>query len=139
MSAETLIRMRGIGRLRGKFKDADDAPARLRKFAEVFDLNIELRKGYFEKTLPTISDRSFCFLHIDCDTYSGHVEVLGALYDRLVPGACIVFDDYDDDAWPGATKAVDEFFQDKAEDIQLHQTRPEGAWYVRKPAVDQES
>ena len=31
------------------------------------------------------------------------------VYNRMVKGGCIVFDDYDKKPWPGATKAVDEF------------------------------
>ena len=124
---------RSVLRLAGKFKDADDAPARLEAYSEAFGLNIDLRKGYFESTLPTIADRNFCFLHIDCDTYSGHVEVLNALYERLTPGGCIVFDDYHDDAWPGATEAVDAFFGKRQIEIQLDRSRTNAAWYAVKP------
>lgn len=128
--------MRSVERLSGKFKDADDAPARIKHFADVFDYRVELKKGYFEDTLPSVSDRALCFLHIDCDTYAGHVEVLEALYDRIAPGGCIVFDDYDDPAWPGATKAVDEFFANRAEVVSLSQARDNPAWFVTKPRGD---
>jgi hypothetical protein len=38
------------------------------------------------------------------------------LYDRVVPGGFILFDEYDRvDEWPGARQAVDEFFADKVE------------------------
>lgn len=118
---------------REKFRDADDAPKRIKRFAEAFELSVDLRKGYFEKTLPTISDKNFCFLHIDCDTYAGHIEVLEALYERLEPGGCVVFDDYNDDAWPGATKAVDEFFEGRPESVLLSEIRQQPAWHVIKP------
>lgn len=124
--------MRSAERLKGKFRDADDAPSRIKHFDRTFGTKIELRQGYFEATLPTIVDRSFCFVHIDCDTYAGHVEVLNALYDRLVPGGYIVFDDYNADAWPGATKAVDEFFAARTETVQISEARAQPAWYTIK-------
>ncbi len=123
---------RSVNRLAGKFRDAFDVPQRLERFGTAFDLNLELRKGYFEHTLPGIVEREFCFIHIDCDTYAGHIEVLDALYDRLVPGGCIVFDDYNDDAWPGATKATDEFFADRPGTVELCTERSEPAWFVTK-------
>ena len=126
--------LRSTRRLSGKFKDAADAPTRIEAFARAFDLNVTLKKGYFEHTLPSVTDREFCFLHIDCDTYSGHVEVLDALYDRLTPGAVIVFDDYADEAWPGATKAVDEFFGPKGIAVEKSEARATPAWYAIKPA-----
>ncbi|MBT8419083.1 MAG: TylF/MycF family methyltransferase [Silicimonas sp.] len=120
-------------RLMGKFKDADDVPRRLERFAETFGLQLDLRKGYFEQTLPGIADRQFCFLHIDCDTYSGHKEVLEALYDRLTPGGIIVLDDYKAEAWPGATKAVDEFLGPRGVEVRQDTSRAEPAWYAVKP------
>ncbi|MEK6215931.1 MAG: TylF/MycF family methyltransferase, partial [Boseongicola sp.] len=92
-------------RLMGKFKDADDVPGRINSFAKIFDINVDLRKGYFETTLPDVSDRQFCFLHVDSDTYASHKEVLEALFDCVVPGGVIVYDDYNAEAWPGATQA----------------------------------
>ena len=41
-------------------------------------------------------------------------------------------DDYKQPKWPGATQAVDEFFADKPETVNLSEARPNNAWYVRK-------
>jgi O-methyltransferase len=128
-----LTHFRGKSRLEGKFKGAEDVPTRLSRFAQHAGVNLDIRKGFFENTLPDIVDRKFCFIHIDCDTYSGHVEVLNSLYDRLVPGGTIVYDDYKAEAWPGATSAVDEFFADKPESIQMSDARSRPAWYSIKP------
>ncbi|MDD9923180.1 MAG: class I SAM-dependent methyltransferase [Boseongicola sp.] len=133
ITEEDTQRFRSETRLMGKFKDADDVPDRLSRFGKTFGLKIDLRKGYFENTLPGIADRQFCFLHIDCDTYAGHKEVLEALYDRLTPGATIVLDDYNDEAWPGATKAVDEFLGPLGVEIKQSTAREEPAWYAIKP------
>ncbi len=119
-------------RLIGKFKDADDVPQRLMRFSQCFDVNLVLKQGYFEQTLSELADISIAFLHIDCDTYTGHKEVLEALFDRLVPGGIVVLDDYQEDAWPGATKAVDEFLKDRPEEVQLSTARAQPAWYIVK-------
>lgn len=123
---------RGRKRLLGKFKDADDAPARLDGFARAFDIDLVLKKGYFEHTLPDLAGRKLSFLHIDCDTYAGHVEVLGALFDQVVSGGMIALDDYRDPAWPGATQAVDEFLADRPERVELSEVREDPAWIIRK-------
>lgn len=125
---------RGEDRLLAKFRDSGDVPERLERFARAFDISIDLRKGFFEDTLGGVSDRQFCFLHLDSDTYASHKEVLEALYDRIVPGGIVVYDDYKGKSWPGATRAVDEFFAERPEEVQLHDARTEPAWFTRKPS-----
>ena len=121
-------------RLMGKFKDIDDVPDRLKRFGETFGIKLDVRKGYFEHTLPDLKDRRFCFIHLDSDTYSSHVECFASLYDNLTPGGIIVYDDYASEAWPGAKKAIDEFLADKPEDVQVSRDRENEAWYSVKPA-----
>ncbi|NNE81324.1 MAG: hypothetical protein HKN18_13735 [Silicimonas sp.] len=129
-----ITRFRSKDRLEGKFTNADDVPARLNRFADAFEMKLDLHKGYFEHTLGGVSDRTFAFLHIDCDTYAGHIEVLDALYDRVVPGGIIVFDDYNTEEWPGATQAVDEFLADRPESVQVSHARAKPAYYMIKAA-----
>ncbi len=119
-------------RLMGKFKDAEDVPDRLGKFAEVFDIKLELKKGYFEHTLPGLAGRPISFLHLDSDTYASHMEVLNALYNQVTSGGVIVLDDYNAEAWPGATQAVDEFLADKPESVELSKAREAPAWHIVK-------
>jgi hypothetical protein len=76
---------------------------------------VRLLKGYFEKTLPQLSDHNFCFVHLDCDLYDSYKTCLEFFYPRLVTGGIILFDEYNDPPWPGCNKAVDEFFDDKSE------------------------
>jgi O-methyltransferase len=54
------------------------------------------------------------------------------LYPKITSGGCIVFDDYGSQAWPGAKKAVDEFFSDKPENPLYKSTRRYPAWYIIK-------
>jgi len=50
----------------------------------------------------------------------------------MVEGGVIVFDDYHAKKWPGATKAIDEFFLDKPEQPLKCTEREASAWYLTK-------
>ena len=56
---------------------------------------------------------------MDGDLYSSVKEPLTNLSKRVVKGGIIVIDDYihsaQEDAWPGARKAVEEFLEDNSE------------------------
>lgn len=80
---------------------------------------IRLVKGWFDKTLPTYTGR-IALLHLDCDLYESYKLSLETLYDKVQQGGVIMFDEYGDARWPGATKAIDEFFSDKPETVQPH-------------------
>lgn len=78
--------------------------------------NIRLIQGDLTQTVRQTRPDKISFLYIDCDLYQGYKAGLEALYDRVVPGGIILFDEYEwTREWPGAKRAVDEFFQDKIE------------------------
>ena len=126
---------RFLKRIRKKFKAADDVPARLKRFFNYFNVRGRTEKGFFSDTLHKFSNDRFCFIHLDVDIYESYIECLSALYDKLEPGGVVVFDDYGSPKWPGAKKAVDEFFADKEETPTLSTDREEPAWFVRKQAA----
>lgn len=80
---------------------------------------VRLFKGLFDQTLPLYQGK-IALLHLDCDLYESYTMALKNLYTKVVPGGIIMFDEYDDGRWPGATKAIDEFFADKAEKPMPH-------------------
>jgi hypothetical protein len=77
--------------------------------------NYEFVKGDINKTIPDYCKNNehlkIALLHIDTDVYEPAVTILENMYDRVVTGGIIMFDDYG--TFPGETKAVDEFFSDK--------------------------
>lgn len=87
---------------------------------EVIHERIRLLKGWFDKTLPNYEGR-IALLHLDCDLYESYKLSLEILYDKVQPGGVIMFDEYGDARWPGARKAIDEFFCDKPEKPQAHE------------------
>ncbi len=93
------------------------------------DLNIQIVSGFFDKSLPNFpTDRQIAFLHADADLYASYHDILEYLWDRVSPSGVVCFDEYKDiqpteahpegeDKWPGATKAIDEFFAGKFQTI----------------------
>lgn len=59
-------------------------------------------RGLFEDTVPGWGAPPLAFVHVDCDLYSSALLVLTHVVPRLVPGAVVVFDEWDwgeDQAW----------------------------------------
>ncbi len=103
-------------RVQTKFQHVRHVPDRIMRLCDQFGFqNVELVPGYFEETLSQLEGRKFCFVHLDVDLYSSYQTCLSALYDSVVPGGYIVFDEYEERYWPGATNAINEFFEDKIE------------------------
>ena len=80
---------------------------------------VRLIKGFFDKTLPQYEGR-IALLHLDGDLYESYKVSLETLYEKVAPGGIIMFDEYLDQRWPGATKAIDEFFSGKPEKVVPH-------------------
>jgi hypothetical protein len=90
---------------------------KLRRFEA--EENVTLLPGYFRDSLPTRAASRFSFVHLDCDTYESYRECLSFFYPRVNAGGIILFDEYNDPAWPGCNMAIDEFLADKPEKPQL--------------------
>lgn len=76
--------------------------------------NVELVKGDIRQTVPEYvknhPELRISLLHIDTDVYEPSKVGLEVLFDRVVRGGLIVFDDYA--TVEGETIAVEEFFKD---------------------------
>ncbi len=86
--------------------------------------NVSLLKGKFKDTLPNFN-KDINILHIDCDLYDSYLECLDNLYEKIVDGGCVIFDEYYSLKYPGARIAVDEFFKNKIGYFEKY-TTPEG-------------
>lgn len=79
--------------------------------------NVELVKGDILVTLKNYLSKNphlkVSLLHIDVDLYEPVKEILALLYDRVSTGGIIILDDYG--TFAGTNKAVDDFFNNKAE------------------------
>lgn len=77
--------------------------------------NVRFYQGFFPDTADPIVHLRFCFVHVDVDIYKSVMDCCSFFFPRMVNGGIIIFDDYGFLTCPGAKKAVDEFFLDKAE------------------------
>lgn len=91
---------------------------------------VRLVKGWFQDTLPKYEGR-IALLHLDCDLYESYKLALETLYDKVEPGGVVMFDEYGDQRWPGAAKAIDEFFAGRPERVQRHH-KCTWKYFVRK-------
>jgi O-methyltransferase len=65
-------------------------------------------KGFFPESAAHIRD-SFVFVSLDTDLYEPLYQGLLFFYPRLVPGGYIFIHDFNNDAYPGARRAVEQF------------------------------
>ena len=84
--------------------------------------------GDFEKTLPRESERigEIAFLHLDGDWYASTRAILENLYDQVVPGGILQFDDYG--CWDGCRRAVHEFEARSGVVFGLERIDTHGVW-----------
>lgn len=86
-----------------------------------FENQVILIKGFFKDSLPQLKNHPISVLHLDVDLYDSYRICLESLYDNVVPGGYIIFDEYSPSTatYPGSKKAIDEFFKDKPERIEF--------------------
>lgn len=65
-------------------------------------------KGKVEETVPETMPGKLALLRLDTDWYESTKHELTHLYPLVEKGGILIIDDYG--AWPGARKAVDEYF-----------------------------
>lgn len=74
---------------------------------------IELHRGWIPESFAGFKVTATRFVHIDVDMYEPTKASLEFFWDSLVPGGCLVVDDYNHSVFEGATRAVDEFLAGK--------------------------
>jgi|TARA_R110000787_G_scaffold283522_1_gene396446 hypothetical protein len=74
--------------------------------------NISLLQGTFDSILPNFKEK-ISILHLDGDLYKSYLTCLENLYDNVIDGGVVIFDEYYSHKYPGARVAVNEFFLDK--------------------------
>jgi hypothetical protein len=74
--------------------------------------------GLIPETLAPVKDRHFAFAHVDVDLYESTKASFSFFYPRIVKGGIMVCDDDGAPAYVKSAKlAVDEFFEDKPENV----------------------
>jgi hypothetical protein len=91
--------------------------------------DVHFVQGLFQETLVTTSLPAIALLHLDGDWYESVKVCLDNLYDEVVPGGVIQFDDYG--YWKGARKAVDEFLERRAVKVSLERLDYSGRAFIK--------
>ncbi|MGB0683997.1 MAG: TylF/MycF/NovP-related O-methyltransferase [Magnetovibrionaceae bacterium] len=93
----------------------------------LYDLqdDIVIHKGLIQDTLVPLLDSqkamTFSFVYCDTDLYEPTKLILDSLHDRLAQGGLFVFDQWNDERWPGEGLAANEFLKEhKGEYEMLH-------------------
>ena len=81
---------------------------------------VTTHKGWVPEPFREIGDARFCYAHLDVDLYEPTRDGLQFLWPRMNRRGVVVFDDYGSCQFPGARKAVDEFFAGRS-DFFLHE------------------
>src|SRR5262249_6618059 len=81
--------------------------------------NYRVYKGWIPERFKDVESLTFRFVHIDerlCEPTRDSLEVF---YPRVASGGILLLDDHGFRSCPGATKAAEEFFANKPEELSL--------------------
>ena len=90
------------------------------------DGNVRIVPGWLEDTLPHATVGPIALLNIDVDWYESVSVALDHLFDRVVKGGIINFDDYG--RWSGCDRAVADFARRRGLAFTIRPTGRHGAW-----------
>ena len=87
--------------------------------------SLTLIRGFFEDSLHNYDGESIALLHLDVDLYRSYKVTLESFWPKVAEGGVVLFDEYKD-PWsmrdfPGAARAIDEFFGPLADRIQYNE------------------
>jgi O-methyltransferase len=90
---------------------------------------VRIVPGLFQETFEKVDIPRIALLNLDCDWYESVKLCLHKLYDSVVPGGFVSFDDYG--YWPGCKLAVDEFFRERALPYTLREVGNDARWFQK--------
>lgn len=89
----------------------------------------QIHKAWFKDLVGNQLPEQIAFAFLDGDYYESILTPLQLIWTRLSPGAVIIVDDYQNEALPGAAKAVDEWLKTHPAKLQIQSSlaiiRPE--------------
>ncbi len=100
----------------------------LDRLADAIDLyelgdTISIQKGQIQDTLPAFLEghpaAMFSLVYCDTDLFEPTELILAGLHGRLSLGGLFVFDEWNDERWPGETEAVRRFIAEKGDCFEM--------------------
>jgi hypothetical protein len=129
---------------KGGFSVSEKHLSDIRHSVDLFDLNrylnhlpkIELVQGDVVKTVPEFLKNNphtlISLLYLDLDLYEPTMSALNELFERVVSGGIIAFDEINNPMWPGETQAFLEFFKNKPVALKKFSFEPARCYFVKK-------
>src|SRR5262249_23340828 len=108
-------------------------------FAEVaqnlkqYASRVVFHAGWIPEKFSEVSEKRFCFVHVDVDLYQPTHDTLAFFGPRVVPGGLIVCDDYGFETCPGARQAMDEYAAENGLPV-VHLPTGQGILFIRSRA-----
>lgn len=93
--------------------------------------NVRIVRGAIPETLDRIDSSKISYLHIDMNCSQPEVDAANYLWERLVPGAIILLDDYAHHGYRSQKLAMDEFARSKGNEVL---SLPTGQGLIIRPA-----
>jgi O-methyltransferase len=97
---------------------SDDIYEKVKERFAKYD-NVKMIRGIVPDSINKVSIEKIAFMGIDMNGYLAERSVLDILYQKVVPGGIIYFDDYGWGVHSKLRETVDDFFKDKPEEL-LH-------------------
>jgi hypothetical protein len=82
---------------------------------------VKFYKGWIPNRFPEVASVSFSYVHIDVDLYEPTLASIGFFWPRMNAGGVLILDDYGTLYFPGARKALDEYFSSRS-DVSIVET-----------------
>ena len=129
---------------KGGFSVSEEHLSDVKRSIELFDLNryinhlpkIELVQGDVIKTVPEFLKNNphtlISLLYLDLDLYEPTFAALNDLFDRVVSGGIIAFDEINNPMWPGETEAFLDFFKGKPVTLKKFSFEPARCYFIKK-------
>jgi O-methyltransferase len=93
---------------------SNTTPQAVLRYIAPKNCRVHVHPGFFPESVPESEhDLRYCFVHLDADLYAPIMAGLEYFYPRMERAGFIVVHDFN--AWPGARRAVMEFFAGKPE------------------------
>ena len=93
-----------------------------------------VRKGYFPETAAGLEEERCAFVSLDPDLYAPVLAGLRYFFPRLNPGGMIVLHDYNNQQFPGAHQAVEDFEAENGKLLLVPLADLHGSCVIIKPA-----
>jgi O-methyltransferase len=94
---------------------------------------VHVHKGFFENVLPHVEVPPIALLRLDADWYESTMHCLNKFWERLLPGALVIVDDYYH--WEGCRRSLHAFLAQRNETAAIYQSRFGKVAYLVKPTA----